>query len=174
MLGLPWRHTQLPATSLKQLEASLPADLRLTEAQVQAAMTYAAAKIESDGSVSQHESARDDVQPADNSAAKSSVLDLQERDAEAGQQGKDFRPWETEGSVCSQTNSSSHTKLNDFKKRNHALEAKITTEKEHLKETSEKIRSLIMTEMINGSLIMTFPQFFRSLRNCRPHVGKNM
>ena len=74
------------------------------------------------------------------------MLDLQERDAEAGQQGEDFRSWETVGSVRSQTNSSSCTRLNAFKKRNRALEAKIDADKERLQETSERIRSLIMTE----------------------------
>ena len=71
----------------KQLETSLVADLHLTESQVQDSMTYASAKMESEGSLSQH----DDVQPPDNSADKSWVLNLKERDAEEGQQGEDFR-----------------------------------------------------------------------------------
>ena len=90
MLGLPWSHTQIPVARLKQLEVSLPADLRLTEDQVQDTMTYAASKIEPDVSVTQHEPALDDTQPADKSAAKSSVLDLQEGDTQSGQQGGGF------------------------------------------------------------------------------------
>jgi hypothetical protein len=46
------------------------------------------------------------------SRAKTSCLDQQERDAEAGQQGipgEAFRPWGTIGSVHSQTNSNSLT-----------------------------------------------------------------
>jgi hypothetical protein len=77
---------------------------------------------------------------AGKSTAKTSLLDQQERDVEAGQQGipgEDFRPWETAGSVHSQTNSSSITRFHTFKRRNRTLEAKIAAEKEQLKETSE-------------------------------------
>ena len=85
----------------------------------------------------------------DKPTVKSSLLNQQDRDTEAGQHGvlgEDFRPWETVGSVHAQTNSSSHTRLNEFKIRNRVLEVKIADEKEQLKETSEKIRTLIMTE----------------------------
>ena len=46
-----------------------------------------------------------------------------------------------------QTNSSSRTRLNAFKRRNLVLEAKIAAEKEQLRETSERIHKLIMTEV---------------------------
>ena len=53
MTGLPWSHEHIPVSQLKLLEELLPAELRLTEAEVRTAMEYAAAKIEKDGSESQ-------------------------------------------------------------------------------------------------------------------------
>jgi hypothetical protein len=50
MQGLPWSHQHIASTHLKHLEASLPAELRLTEAEVKVVMEYATAKIEQDGS----------------------------------------------------------------------------------------------------------------------------
>ena len=162
MQGLPWSHQHIAPAHLKHLEASLPAELRLTEAEVQAAMEYAAAKIEQDDSDSHGGQDMNVAKTAVKSTAKTSVLDQQERDAEAGQQGipgEDFRPWETAGSVHSQTNSSSRTRINAFKRRNRALEAKIAAEKEQLKETSERIRTQIMSE---------FPTIFQEPQELPP------
>ena len=102
MRGVPWSHHHVAASHLKQLEASLPADLRLTEAEVQAAMEYAQAKIEVDGSDCHDGQALNDAKSAGKSKVKSSLLDPQERDVEAGQHGvlgEDFRPWEEASSV---------------------------------------------------------------------------
>lgn len=167
MRGVPWSHHHVAASHLKQLAASLPADLRLTEAEVQSAMEYAQEKIEVDGSDCHDGQALKDVKSVGKSKVKSSLLDPQERDAEAGQHGvlgEDFRPWESASIVHAQTNSSSCTRLNAFKRRNRALEAKIAAEKEQLKETSERIRTLIMTE---------FPTIFQEPRNYLPQGGKN-
>jgi hypothetical protein len=134
----------------------------LTEAEVQAAMEYAAAKVEKDGSDSHGGQVLNDAKSAGKSTVKSSSLDQQDRDAEAGQHGalgEAFRPWETGGSVHSQTNSSSHTRLSVFKKRNRALQSKIAAEKEQLKETSERIRTQIMTE---------FPTIFQEPQELPP------
>ena len=162
MTGLPWSHEHIAVSQLKLLEELLPAELRLTEAEVQAAMEYAAAKVKKDGSDSHGGQALNDTKAADKSTATSSLLDQQERDAEAGQHGalgEDFRPWETAGSVHSQTNSSSRTRLNAFKKRNRDLQSKIAAEKEQLKETSERIRTQIMTE---------FPTIFQEPQELPP------
>jgi hypothetical protein len=162
MTGLPWSHEHIPVSQLKLLEELLPAELRLTEAEVRTAMEYAAAKIEKDGSESQGGQVLKDAPSVGSSTVNSSFLTQQERDAEAGQQGileEDFRPWETSGSVHSQTNSSSRTRLNAFNKRNRALQTKIASEKEHLKETSERIRTQIMTE---------FPTIFQDPQELPP------
>jgi hypothetical protein len=125
-------------------------------------MEYAAAKIEQDGSDSHGGQGLHVAKTAGKSTVKTSLLDQQERDAEAGQQGipgEDFRPWETAGSVHSQTNSSSRTRFHAFKQRNRALEAKIAAEKEQLKETSERIRTQIMSE---------FPTIFQEPQELPP------
>jgi GH15 family glucan-1,4-alpha-glucosidase len=125
-------------------------------------MEYAAAKIEQDDSDSHGGQDMNVAKTAVKSTAKTSFLDQQERDAEAGQQGipgEDFRPWETAVSVHSQTNSSARTRFNAFKRRNRALEAKIAAEKEQLKETSERIRTQIMSE---------FPTIFQEPQELPP------
>jgi hypothetical protein len=55
MTGLPWSHEHITVSQLKIMEESLPAELRLTEAEVQVAMEYAAVKVEKDGSDSHGE-----------------------------------------------------------------------------------------------------------------------
>jgi hypothetical protein len=114
-------------------------------------MEYTAAKKEQDGSDSHGGQDLNVAKTVGKSTTKTSLLDQQERDSETDQQGipgEDFRPWETSGSVHSQTNSSSHTRFHAFKRRNRSLETKIAAEKEQLKETSERIRTQIMTEVL--------------------------
>ena len=89
MKGLPWSHQHIAVSHLKHLEVSLPAELRLTETEVQAALEYAAGKIEQDdsdshGGQSVHTATGGNVaKAASKSTAKTSLLDQQERDAEA-------------------------------------------------------------------------------------------
>ena len=162
MTGLPWSHDHIDVSHLKILEELLRTELRLTEVEVEAVMEYSAAKVEKDGSDSHGGQALNDAKSAGKSTVKSSLLDQQERDTEAGHHGtlgEDFPSWETVGSVHSPTNSSSHTRLNSFKKRNRDLQSKITTEKEQFKETNERIRTQIMTE---------FPTIFQEPQELSP------
>ncbi len=75
MQGLPWSHQHIASAHLKHLETSLPAELRLTEAEVQAAMEYAAAKIEQDGSDSHGGQGLNVAKTAGKSTVKTSLLD---------------------------------------------------------------------------------------------------
>ena len=85
--GLSWSHQHITVSHLKQLEVSLPADLRLTETEVQSTMEYAEAKIEVRGSDCQAGQTFNGAKSADKSTVKSSLLDQQEHDAETGQHG---------------------------------------------------------------------------------------
>jgi hypothetical protein len=82
MTGLPWSHEHITVSQLKLLEESLPAELRLTEAEVQVAMEYAAGKVEKDDSDSHGGQALNDANSVGKSTVKSSSLDQQERDEE--------------------------------------------------------------------------------------------